>query len=305
MIKIALIFPGQGAQKVGMGKDLYDQSPEARTIFDAADRIIPSLTKVIFEGPEEKLISTAYCQPAILTVSLSALEAFKAHPKFQNVSVQYAAGLSLGEYSALAAARVLSFEDTLKVVQKRSAFMEEAAKLAPGKMAAIIGFDQHKLNDICQETGAEVANFNSLEQIVITGYADKVLAASAKVQQEGGKVIPLAVSGAFHSSLMKSAAEHFKEALKGVPFQKGKFSVVTNVDGKVYDDPDAVRQNLALQITSSVQWVESVRFMAHAGIKDFIEIGPGRVLKGLVRKIDSNLVVHNIQTPADIEALLF
>jgi len=170
MTNIALIFPGQGAQKVGMGLEFYKNSPEAKAIFDQADKICANgLTQVMFEGPEEKLTSTAYCQPAIFTMSAAGLKAFEAHPKYKGFFVKFTAGLSLGEYSALFASGALGFADTLRLVQQRAAFMEKATKENQGAMAAVIGFDKDKLVEICRRTGTQIANFNSHEQIVITG----------------------------------------------------------------------------------------------------------------------------------------
>ena len=302
---VALIFPGQGAQKVGMGLEFYQSSPEAKAIFDEADRICANgLTKVIFEGPEETLTSTAYCQPAILTMSIAALKAFQVHPKFKNISISYTAGLSLGEYSALAASGAISFADTLRLVQKRASFMEEATKEAKGAMAAVIGFDKAKLIEICQQTGVEVANFNSNEQIVITGHENKVHAAIEAIKAAGGqKVIPLAVSGAFHSTLMTSAANYFKQVVRDVVIHPTNVKVITNVNAKPQEDADAIRQNLAKQITSSVQWVASIEYMMAQGVTEFIEIGPGKVLKGLIRRINPSAVVQNIEKPADIDGL--
>ena len=306
MKKVALIFPGQGAQRVGMGRDFYENSSDARAVFDKAESVVGAgFLKIIFEGPEEKLTSTAFCQPAILTTSIAALKAFQSHPKYKNIQIAFTAGLSLGEYSALVAAGVFSFEDALRLVQKRATLMEEATRLAQGKMAAIIGFDQSKLMDICRQTGAEVANYNSSEQIVITGHATKVEEASRLIKEAGAKnVIPLDVSGAFHSSLMKPAAEKFQTALESVKINTTAIKVISNVDAQPHIDPQLVRANLAKQITSSVQWVNSVEYMARQGVNSFLEIGPGRVLKGLIRKIDSNLVVNNIQTFADIDSLV-
>lgn len=303
MTQVALVFPGQGAQYVGMGKEFYEVSPEARTVFEKAETILSNgLLGVIFDGPSEKLTSTAYCQPGILTFSLAALAAFKAHPKFKNVQPVFAAGLSLGEYSALAAAEAISFEETLKVVETRARLMEEAARNSAGKMAAVIGLEKEKLLDICRLTGTEVANFNSPQQIVITGSADKVEAACEKIRAAGAKgVIPLEVSGAFHSSLMQPAAEEFQEVLHGVKIHPAQIPVVSNVDGQPCQAPEHIRRNLAQQITSSVQWMDSIRFIASQGVKDFIEIGPGKVLSGLIRRIDPNLKVYNIETPQDIE----
>jgi [acyl-carrier-protein] S-malonyltransferase len=307
MKKIALIFPGQGAQKVGMGKELYDQISSAKAVFDQANAVLgESITQIIFEGPEEKLMSTAYCQPAIFTMSMAALAAFKASDKFLNVSVAYTAGLSLGEYGAMCAAGVLSFEDSLKLIQKRAAFMEEAAKANPGKMAAVIGFDKDKLVEICHAAGCEIANFNAPDQIVITGLASTVEKACQMLTEAGcKKVIPLDVSGAFHSSLMRSAADKFSQVLASAPLKVMDIKVVANVNGKPQQTPQEVLENLPKQIYSSVQWVDSVKFMAADGVTDMVEIGPGRVLKGLIRKIDPAVNVHNIQLPEDIAALPF
>lgn len=306
MFNIALIFPGQGAQTVGMGREFYETSAEARDIFNKADHLIDGLSDVIFNGPQEKLTATRYCQPAILTYGIAALQAFRAHAKFQNIQPRFAAGLSLGECAAVAACGALSFDETLTMVERRSAFMEEATKLKKGAMAAVIGFDQERLAAICRETGAEVANFNSPDQIVITGDADKVHKASEVIKGEGAKrVIPLDVSGAFHSSLMASAVPKFKAELNKFVFKEALFPVVSNVDGRPADHPDAIRQNLAEQITSSVRWVDSIEYMAGQGIKVFIEIGPGNVLKGLIRRINPDLTVYNIRNPQDIESLAF
>ncbi len=305
MKNIALIFPGQGAQKVGMGKELYDQSPEAKAIFDQAEKICANgLLNVMFEGPEDQLTKTAYAQAAILTMSIAGLKAFEANPKFKNASVKFAAGLSLGEYSALAAVGSLSFEDTLRLVLKRGAFMDEACTKNKGAMAAVLSFDKAKLVEICKQTGAEVANFNSNEQIVITGHADKVAIAIEAIKAAGGtKVIPLTVAGAFHSSLMQSAADQFKVVLKDVPIVVKDAKVVTNVNGQAQPDAEVIRENLSRQITASVQWVASIEFMMSQGINEFVEIGPGKVLKGLIRRINPDAIVHNIEKPADIDAL--
>ncbi|MBI5023426.1 MAG: ACP S-malonyltransferase [Candidatus Omnitrophica bacterium] len=302
-MNIALVFPGQGAQSVGMGKEFYETSPEAKAVFDAADKIIPGLTGVIFNGPAEKLTSTQYCQPAIFTFSVAALKALEAHSKSRSITPSFACGLSLGEYSALTACGALSFEETLKLVERRSFYMEEAAKLKKGAMAAVIGFDKDKLIEICRQTGAEAANFNSPDQIVITGEAEKVAEASEAVQAAGAKrVIPLDVSGAFHSSLMRPAVAKFEAELEKAALKTPRFPILSNVDAKPQTDPEKIRRNLALQITSPVQWVDSVRRIGAAGVTTFLEIGPGNVLKGLIRKIDPNLAVHNIRNPGDIES---
>lgn len=304
MTPVALIFPGQGAQAVGMGREFYESSREAKSIFDQADIIVAGLKDVIFNGPQEKLTSTVFCQPAIFTFSMAALQVLKTHPVYKKLDVQFTCGLSLGEYSALCAADALSFEKTLELVVVRSSLMEEAASLREGAMAAVIGFDKEPLLAICRETGAEVANFNSPEQIVITGEADKVKAASARITEAGAKrVIPLDVSGAFHSSLMQPAAHQFKAHLHSVELVDPQFPLLSNVDAVPTSNTAHILLNLAKQITSSVQWVDSVNAIAACGVTTFLEIGPGTVLKGLIRKINRDLVVHNIQTPKDIEQL--
>lgn len=304
MTPVALIFPGQGAQFVGMGKDFYETSTAARDIFDRAETLVPDLTSVTFDGPAERLTSTAFCQPAIFTLSMAALAALKADPAFAIFEPRYACGLSLGEYSALCAAGALGFEDTLRLVLKRGALMEDATKLQKGAMAAVIGFDKDQLVAICAQTGAEVANFNAPDQIVITGDAQKVSDASAKISAAGAKrVIPLDVSGAFHSSLMQPAAERFRAHLSGVSLVTPTFPILSNVDARPVTDTGHILNNLAEQITSSVQWVDSVQAVAAQQVTTFLEIGPGTVLKGLIRKIDRDLRVINIQKPADLQSL--
>ena len=301
---IAFIFPGQGAQEVGMGKEFYESSPEAKSIFDSADKIIPNLKDVVFNGPQEKLTLTAFCQPGIFSFSVAALRALQAHPKYINLNPRFTAGLSLGEYSALVASGGLSFEEALKLVERRSFFMEEATKAAKGKMSAIIGFDKEKIVEICRKTGAEVANFNAPDQIVITGEAAKVEEAGKLMAEAGAKrVIPLDVSGAFHSSLMKPAADKFSQELTKFHFQTPSFPILSNVDANPCADPKQISSNLAKQITSSVQWVDTIHYIANQGVKTFLEIGPGNVLKGLIRKINKDLTVHNIRVPADIDNL--
>ena len=306
-MNIALIFPGQGSQYVGMGKELYDAVPAAQEVFEQANELFDgNLLKVIFEGPQDMLTLTAYSQPAILTTSIAALKAFQAHPKFQNVQPKFTAGLSLGEYSALVASGTLSFSKALRLVQRRAALMEEATRLKPGKMAAIIGLDKNSIVEICDLTGAQVANFNSPQQIVITGEAGKVEDAARLCQEAGAKnAIMLDVSGAFHSPLMQPAAEQFRVELDRTQFSDAQIPLVSNVDAHPATGAHHISENLARQITSSVQWINSVEAMAEGGVNDFIEIGPGKVLKGLIRRINPKLKVHNIEKPADIDALPF
>ena len=302
MSKVAYIFPGQGTQTVGMGKEFYEKVEASRKIFDQAEEVVPGLKDIIFEGPQEKLTLTAYCQPAIVTVSMAAVAALKIHPKFQEITPCFSCGLSLGEYSALAAAEVFSVDTALRLVKKRSALMEEATKANPGTMAAVLGFDTEKLIDICKDEGAEIANFNSYDQVVITGKKDRVESACRELEKQGAKrVIPLDVSGAFHSSLMQDAAVKFFDVLKTIVYNVPKFPVFTNVDGLPVRNPDNFEKLLYQQITSSVQWVKTIENIKEKGVTTFLELGPGNVLKGLLRKIDRSLKVINIQTPEDIE----
>ncbi len=304
---MALLFPGQGAQRVGMGREFYETSEAARVIFDQANRIFKdNLTSVIFDGPPEKLTQTAFCQPAILMVSMAALRALEAHPKFQNITPQFSAGLSLGEYSALVAAGALSFADALRLVERRAFFMEESTQQTKGAMTAVLGFDRQRLIEVCQQTGAEVANFNSPGQIVITGHDDKVREACRISKEKGAKsVVPLEVSGAFHSSLMKPAAERFAMELDKTAIQECRIPVISNVTARPHGSISSIRQTLAQQIVSSVRWEESVRYIASQGVRDFLEIAPGNILKGLIRRIDPALRVFNIERPEDIESLPF
>ncbi|MBF0533090.1 MAG: ACP S-malonyltransferase [Candidatus Omnitrophica bacterium] len=304
-MKTALIFPGQGSQFVGMGQEFYAASAEAKAVFDTAEGVVPGLREVIFNGPAEKLTSTKFCQPAIVAFSLAALKALQAHPGYKNLQPCFAAGLSLGEYAAMAACGTLSVVDIVRLVERRSFFMEEAAKANPGAMAAVLGFDSQALSQICRETGAQVANFNTPDQIVITGEKDKVLRACAILREKGAlRVIPLEVSGGFHSTLMRAAADRFALELEPVQFMPPQFPLLGNVDANPVTDPQIIKSNLPQQIYSSVQWVKTIQTIAAAGVTTFIEIGPGTILKGLIRKIDRSFQVHNIQIPADIDTLL-
>lgn len=305
MNKIAFIFPGQGAQYVGMGSDFYQAYPESRAVIDEADRILGNgLRDVMFNGPEDKLVETSYCQPAILAVSIAALKALKV--RASRLDPVFVAGLSLGEYSAVTASGALSFSDTVRLVERRCFLMQEAAQFKKGSMAAIIGLDAGVIKEICQRCAVEVANFNAPDQTVITGEADKVKFACAQFAEAGAKrVVPLSVSGAFHSSLMKSASDRFVGVLEQVSLINAMIPIVGNVAAQPCVMPEEIQNELAQQITSSVQWVKTIEFIAAQGVTRFIEIGPGKVLKGLIRKINRDLIVDNVEKVEDLENIAY
>ncbi len=300
---VAYIFPGQGSQYIGMGGDLYESYPAARQIFDQADKTLGfKISQICFSGQEEMLKSTTVQQPAVLTVSIAALEAFKSEVRKQKSEVSYVAGLSLGEYSALVASGALPFEQALRLVRKRAELMEEAAKQNPGKMTAIIGLDREDIKNICKEVGeVGIANFNCPGQSVITGKIDAVDKAKGLTLQRGAKrVIDLKVNGAFHSFLMKEAANVFKKALEGAEFNNSDIPLVSNVDAQAHRDKSEIKENLERQIYSSVLWEDSMRFIISKGTSTFYEVGPGKVLKGLMRQIEKNVEVINIEKKEDI-----
>lgn len=300
---ITYLFAGQGSQYVGMGKDLYEAFPESKAVFDRAEQALGvELKKFCFEGPADALKRTDISQPAIVTVSIAAFEAFKA--KF-NIKPQFCAGLSLGEYSALIAAGALTLEEGLRLVRKRGQIMEEFARKQPGKMAAVLELPLDKVKEICLNTGAEIANINSPVQIVISGKADSVLKAKDLCASAGAKrVIELEVSGAFHSSLMKEASRELGIVLNSTPMTQPQVSVVSNYTALPEQEVLKLKDNLIHQMYSSVKWEDSMRFILSQKINKFFEFGPGKVLKGLMRKIDSNAQVFSIEKKEDIDNMV-
>ena len=300
-MKAAFVFSGQGAQKVGMGKDLYDKYTVCKKIFDNADEVIGwPVSDVSFYGPADKLTETRACQPAILTMSVACLEAFKElYPEITPVA---AAGLSLGEFSALYATGVYSFEDGATLVAKRGEFMQEACENTNGAMASVLKANADTIKEACSECGAQIANLNSPGQIVISGDADKVKATMAALKSKGGRCIPLKVAGAYHSELMKSAESKFEETLKKIKFNSPAVPVAQNYIGTTENSPEAMKQNVVKQLTGSVRWEECIKTMVELGIDTIIEFGPGNVLTGLAKKIDSNLKTININSVESLEA---
>jgi len=300
MGKVAFLFAGQGSQYVGMGKDLYDNFPEAKMIFDKAEGILGfDLKQRCFEGPEEMLKITNISQPAIVTVSMAAFEVFKAK---KSITPSYMAGLSLGEYSALIASGSISFEDGIRLIKIRGGLMDVVSRKYPGKMAAVLDLPVDKVKEICLNCGAEIANLNCPGQVVITGKPAPVEKAAGFCVQAGAKrVIPLEVSGAFHSSLMLEAAVELKKVLENIPMKNPSVPVISNYTALPQSKVDQLKDNLVHQIHSSVRWEDSMRFILSQGVTDFYEFGPGKVLKGLMRKIDSSAKVVNIEKSLDIE----
>ncbi|MDP3804440.1 MAG: ACP S-malonyltransferase, partial [Candidatus Omnitrophota bacterium] len=298
VVDAAYIFPGQGAQIVGMGKDLYENFPAAREVMDRANEVLKfDLKKLCFEGPQEELSTTQNSQTAILAISIAALKAFEASNLFGNFTPKFSLGLSLGEYTALVAAGGITFEDALTLVRKRGEFMEDASRKNPGKMACAIGMEMAAVEELCKGIGCEIANLNCPGQVVVSGKTNNIELFASLAKEKGAKrVLMLDVSGPFHSSLMTHARDRLKDYMDKVQILPPKLLFVSNIDAKIQADPAKIKENLVSQVNSRTLWEESVKLVAHNGIKTFLEIGPGQVLKGLLKKIDSKLEVINIGT---------
>jgi [acyl-carrier-protein] S-malonyltransferase len=303
--KIAYIFPGQGSQYAGMGKDLAEKFPAARQVFEEADLALGfALSELCFNDPAEQLQLTENTQPAILTVSVAALRAMEAEgfPK-----PDFAAGHSLGEYSALVAAGSLSLIDAVKIVRARGRYMQEAVPVGTGAMAAILGADLSVVMTVCEEAGAgEVcgaANINSPNQVVIAGAVAAIDRAIALLKERGAKrAIKLNVSAPFHCALMQPAQERLAVDLRGISFRNLEIPVVTNADAKTVTGGNEARDALIRQVSQPVRWLESVEFLISQGVQSLIEIGPGKVLRGLVRQIDRNVRCVNVEDEASLRA---
>src|SRR6266481_786140 len=304
MGKVAFIFPGQASQYSGMGKELAEKYSAARAIFDEADKALGfSISKICFEGTEEELKSTALTQPAILTVSVAAMWVLSE----KRIGADFVAGHSLGEYSALVAAGSLNFSDAVRLVHKRGTYMQEAVPAGEGAMAAILGVSPAVVIDACKRAaGNEVcspANLNSPDQTVISGHAGAVKRAVELASQAGAKrAVILAVSAPFHSALMTPAQEKLEKDLKQTEFAALRVPLVTNVDADTIETGDEAREALIRQVTAPVRWEESVRLLIDEGVNTFVEVGPGRVLSGLLRQIERSVATLNVEDEKSLAA---
>lgn len=304
MKKIAFIFPGQGSQYVGMGKEISENCSEAKKIFEEADGVLGRpISDICFNGPDELLKDTRNAQPGILTVSVAILQVLKA----EGISPDFTAGHSLGEYSALVASGVLDFRNAVNLIQHRAQLMAEVDPDQKGTMAAVLGLDREAVSQClagAQEEGlVEAANFNCPGQIVISGAKAGIDKAKESVINKGGKFIPLQVSGPFHSSYMKPAADAFKSKLESVPWQKPIVPVIANVSARPYLREEIIN-NLYSQIYSSVLWEDTVNFLHQQGVEFFVEIGPGKVLSGLVKKTIKGVNIMNCEDLTSIKKAL-
>ncbi len=305
MGKIAFVFPGQGAQAVGMGKDAYEAHAGAKEVFELADRVLGfPLTELVFGGPEEQLKQTANTQPALVATSLALYQVFRE----KGIRPDYVAGHSLGEYSALAVAGALSFEDAIRTVRARGLLMEQAVPGGQGAMAAALGAGRQELAALCAEVSSsvgavELANLNCPGQIVVSGTKEGVAAVAERGKEAGAKrVIPLEVSGPFHSSLMKPAAEKLAEVLAALPVAAAEVPVVANVTARPVTEPEEIRRLLVEQVYSPVLWEDTVTWLIGQGVDTFIEIGSGSVLAGLIKKTDKGVATYSLNSLEAVNA---
>ena len=306
--KTAFLFPGQGSQFIGMGKNMADHFPEAKEVFDQLDDVCKKpISKLCFEGPLEELTLTVNLQPAITAVNLACLSALKK----SGIRPMVSAGHSLGEYSALAAAESLSHYDTLRLVKKRGELMHRESLSNPGTMAAILGMNVEDVEKIVAEAGKSsvlaIANHNTAEQIVITGEQEPLSNAVDMVKKNGGKAIPLKVSGAWHCLLMEKAVDDFRQFMKDIPLSAPQTTVLFNATAKGETDPEEIKELMATQLISPVKWYDIVISMESSAVDTFVEVGPKKVLTGLVKKIlprDTEAKIYNIEDTQSLEDFL-
>jgi [acyl-carrier-protein] S-malonyltransferase len=302
MSKTALLFAGQGAQVVGMGKDLADGFPTAKAWFDRANSTLGyDLTSICFNGPEADLTKTENAQPGIFLVSWVAFELLKE--KVPTLKFEATAGLSLGEFTALTAAGAMTFEDGLRVVRQRGRFMQEACDVTKGGMAAVIGLDEAPTREVCAEAGVVLANLNCPGQLVISGEAEKIGKACELAKAKGAKrAIPLPVAGAYHSPLMASAQPKLLAELAKAKLSAPAVPVISNVSAQPHSTPDQISARMVEQVTSSVRWEESMRYLLAQGYTRFIELGPGAALSGFMKRINKEVQMLNVADAASLDA---
>jgi len=305
-LEIGLLFPGQGSQHIGMGRELFEAYRLARETYEDADRILGySISDISFNGPEETLRETRNTQPALFVHSVAAFRVISE----LDLEFSIAAGHSLGEYSALAAAGALEFADALRLVRRRGELMHEAGLKRPGSMAAILGLSQEEVQKLCNEASkigvVQPANLNSPSQVVISGELAAVEVAVELAQEHGAKrAVMLPVSGAFHSPLMESASVALSEMLAKTTINRANFPIVANYTALPVREPEEIRESLARQVLGAVRWEQSLRRMLSTGVEHFLEVGPGNVLKGLMRSVDKDAIVLSASTPGDIVGLV-
>ncbi len=309
-MKNAFLFPGQGAQNIGMGAEIAKASPSAAEIFEKANDIVGyDLSTICFEGPKEKLNTTTISQPAIFTTSAAILEVFKTNPPTSNITADITAGLSLGEYTALYAAGVIGFEDALTLVQKRGEAMQAAADATEGGMVSIIGLEKEQVEQLCEEARENelltAVNFNCPGQVVVSGSKNACARAEKLAEKYGAiKAVPLAVAGAFHTEMMSSAAEKLKNAIENCQIQNPlNIKVIANIDADYYQSSEKIAEGLIKQLTSPILWQKCMERLLADGVEKFYEIGPGRVLTGLMRRINRKIKVENISGLEAINSL--